>query len=70
MKKVILFAVVIGGLVFTSCTKKNNYTCTCSVPGSGVSSASQLTNITEDDATEACDNGTTVAQAVCTLSEN
>ena len=69
MKKIYLFAVVIA-LALTSCTKKSDYTCTCSVPGSTESSSSQLIDISEEDAKAACDNGTTVEEAVCTLSEN
>ena len=40
MKKVLLFAVVVGGLAFTSCSKSE---CECTVNG-------ETTTITEDDA--------------------
>ena len=69
MKKSILIVSVLC-LAFVSCKKKSDYTCTCSVPGSTLESTSQLTDITEEDAKVACDNGTTVATAVCVLSEN
>ena len=49
MKKVLLFAVVVGGLAFTSCSKSE---CECTVDG-------ETTTITEDEAggdlEEACE---------------
>jgi hypothetical protein len=70
MKKVLLLAVVVGGLVFTSCSKKGDYTCTCTASVSGFSSSSSavLSNVTESDAKEACDAGTaTSTSTTCTI---
>jgi hypothetical protein len=70
MKNIYIIAIVMG-LAFTSCTKKSDYTCTCTVPPSTAASTSTLTNISEDDAKAACDNGAPgTPGAVCTLSEN
>ncbi len=64
MKKGLLFAVIIGGLVFTSCTKRNDYDCTCTATTYGQTTA-EITNATDDEAEKFCtDLGST-----CTLSK-
>ncbi|MDB4534753.1 hypothetical protein N9242_07765 [Vicingaceae bacterium] len=70
MKKVLLLAVVVGGIAFTSCSKKGDYTCTCTATSGGASASSStvLSNVTEDDAKEACDAGSATSSiTTCTL---
>lgn len=71
MKK-LLFAAVIGGLfTVVSCSKSSSggvgtYTCKCTV--NGVSTSTQLTNVTQAEATTACNAGTNSASGVsCSL---
>ena len=50
MKKVVLFAGVIGMIAFTSCSKKGDYDCKCSLV------EAEISNATEDEAKEFCDD--------------
>ena len=61
---------LLSAFAFTSCTKKSDYTCTCSVPGSSESSSSVLVDISLEDADAACANGTDVEEAECVLTED
>jgi hypothetical protein len=70
MKKILLFtAICCGALAFTSCSKKSDYTCTCAISNTGVSvnEPIKIFDMTESDAKEVCDAGSTVATVTCTL---
>lgn len=68
MKKVLLFAVVLGAVTLTSC--KKDYTCTCTTSGNGVnSSASTTINATKSDAEDACTASTSSAFGFTTTCE-
>ena len=61
MKKVLLFAVVLGAVSFTSC--KKDYDCTCTVTNSGTvlsSNTVTLENVSKSDAEDACSSSVTV----------
>lgn len=60
MKKLLLFAVVLGAVSFTSC--KKDYDCTCTASGAGVSTSSTTTlkDLTKSEAEDACNSETTV----------
>lgn len=51
MKKVLLFAVVLGAISFTSC--KKDYTCSCTI--AGTTTDTEFTDVSKSDAEEACD---------------
>ena len=51
MKKVLLFAVVLGAISFTSC--KKDHTCVCTIAGE--SDSTELKDLTKSDAEDACD---------------
>tara|TARA_B100000809_G_scaffold96463_1_gene95009 strand:- start:3212 stop:3415 length:204 start_codon:yes stop_codon:yes gene_type:complete len=62
MKKVLLFVVIVGGLVFTSCSKKTD--CECTVDGTTTSTSLDEANkdatieLTQDQFETICKLGT------------
>jgi hypothetical protein len=56
MKKVLLLTTIFcGTLAFTSCTKRNNYDCTCTVfTTTSVTGTRLIINASEDEAKDHC----------------
>jgi hypothetical protein len=71
MKKILLFAITLCGVVaFTSCSKTSDYTCTCDSPS--LSATSTYTDYDEDEAKTLCDSERSTYTALggtCTFNE-
>ena len=71
MKKVLLFAIILGGAVaFTSCSKRSDYKCDCTSPT--LTSSTTYTDYKEEDAEAGCDSEKSTYTALggsCTFSE-
>ncbi|MFT6715525.1 MAG: hypothetical protein ACJA0Q_000152 [Saprospiraceae bacterium] len=61
MKKVLLFAAVLGAISFTSCKKDHDCTCTSTSSGVELSKVTvTLEDLTSSEAEEACSTSVTV----------
>ena len=72
MKKLLLFAIILGGsIAFTSCSKKGDYNCACTIDFMGTSTTTEsvMKDVKEKDAEEACDKLDETASASCTLKD-
>ncbi len=74
MKKIAacLSVVAIAAITLVSCSKKGDYTCTCTIPGVTTSAPVKYTDVKKSDAQKSCDalntqTATTIAGSSCTL---